>query len=191
MAYNKIIYAGKTLIDLTEDTVDVDHLLTGITAHSRSGEILTGECSFDSDTSDATALATEVLNGKTVYARGEKVTGTMVNNGACNLEIYYKDHAPSIPIGYHDGSGKAGIAADEKLKLIPANIKQGVELLGIVGASRPVEDLTIQTKTVTPESTKKLVVPDEGYDYLSQVTVSAIPYSEILNDAGGITVKIG
>ncbi len=36
MAYNKIIYGGKTLIDLTGDTVTADRLLKGTTAHDMS-----------------------------------------------------------------------------------------------------------------------------------------------------------
>ena len=33
-------------------------------------------------------------------------------------------------------------------------------------------------------------LPDEGYDYLSQVTVAAIPYVESDNAAGGKTATI-
>ena len=35
--YNKIIYGGKTLLDLTADTVTPDKLAEGITAHDKSG----------------------------------------------------------------------------------------------------------------------------------------------------------
>ena len=79
MAYNKIIYGGKTLIDLTGDTVTADRLLKGATAHDMSGEAITGTCTFDSDTSNATAVVAEILAGKTAYARGSKVTGINFN----------------------------------------------------------------------------------------------------------------
>lgn len=39
---NKVDYNGKTLIDLTGDTVTPDTLLTGVTAHNAQGEIVTG-----------------------------------------------------------------------------------------------------------------------------------------------------
>ena len=43
MAYNKVDLAnGQVLIDLTADTVTADKLQTGITAHDRSGAIITG-----------------------------------------------------------------------------------------------------------------------------------------------------
>lgn len=40
--YNKVIYDGNTLIDLTGDTVDAGSLLKGTTAHDRSGAQING-----------------------------------------------------------------------------------------------------------------------------------------------------
>lgn len=42
MATNKVVYFGQTLIDLTEDTVDSEHLLEGYVAHNASGEEIVG-----------------------------------------------------------------------------------------------------------------------------------------------------
>ena len=42
MAKNKIIYGNETLIDLTDDTVTPENLLSGATAHDRSGEPIQG-----------------------------------------------------------------------------------------------------------------------------------------------------
>ena len=39
---NKVIYGNKTLIDLTSDTIASDKMETGITAHSSSGDPITG-----------------------------------------------------------------------------------------------------------------------------------------------------
>lgn len=190
MAYNKIIYGGKTLIDLTADTVTPDKLLVGATAHDKSGATITGECAFDSDTTDATAAVAEVLEGKTFYARGSKATGTMPNQGAVSGEIDTKDEEFTVPQGYHDGSGKVKIANVEKAKIIPENIKKDVTVLGVTGTLEPSSAVTAQSKTVTPSATKQTVLPDPGYDYLSQVDVEAIPYVETENSAGGITVTI-
>lgn len=46
MAVNKFVYNGVVKIDLTEDTVDVDNLLSGYTAHKKDGTIITGEVDF-------------------------------------------------------------------------------------------------------------------------------------------------
>ena len=42
MAYNKVVYGGKTLMDLTGDSVTPDKLLAGETAHDKSGEAIPG-----------------------------------------------------------------------------------------------------------------------------------------------------
>ena len=97
----------------------------------------------------------------------------------------------AIAQGYHDGSGKVTILDTEKAKLIASNIKQGITILGVEGTLEPSSAVTVQSKTVTPTKDQQVVLPDEGYDYLSQVTVNAIPYVETENSAGGLTVTIG
>lgn len=41
--YNKVVYCGKTLIDLTQDTVTPKKLIKGYTAHSADGNIIDGD----------------------------------------------------------------------------------------------------------------------------------------------------
>lgn len=74
---NKVIYGGRVLIDLTGDTVDPSKLLKGSKAHDKSGAQIEGACTFDVDSTDATAVAAEILFGKTAYVSGNKLTGTM------------------------------------------------------------------------------------------------------------------
>lgn len=190
MAINKIIYGGNVLIDLTGDTITPDKLADGVKAHDASGAQITGTNTYDADTQDATAAAAEILSGKTAYVRGSKVTGTMKNNGGVTGTISSKSEQYTIPQGFHDGSGKVSIDATEQAKLIPANIREGVTVLGVEGAMSGTEDANPQAKTVTPTITAQTVLPDEGYNYLSLVTVEAIPYNESDNAAGGKTVTI-
>lgn len=191
MGKNKIIYGGNVLIDLTADTVSADKLLSGITAHDKSGEIIEGTCTYDSNTQDATVAVAEMLSGKTAYARGSKLTGTMPNNGAVTGSIETKDGTFSIPLGFHDGSGVVSISLAEQAKLIAANIKSGIEILGVIG-SYSGEAVTAQSKdNIVPKTTAQTILPDPEFDYLSQVVVTAIPYTESANSAGGITVTIG
>lgn len=42
MAINKVVYGGNTLVDLTGDTVTADKILSGYTAHDKSGASITG-----------------------------------------------------------------------------------------------------------------------------------------------------
>lgn len=193
MAISKVVYGGNTLIDLTADTIKADKLLKGFTAHGADGEVINGACDFDVNSSETTAAAAEILSGKTAAVKGTVVTGTMKNNGAVNGTISAKDGQYTVPQGYHDGSGKVFIASTEQAKLIPENIREGVTVLGVEGIMSGTEDANPQAKEVTPSTVEQVVLPDsdEGYNYLSQVTVAAIPYSETDNPAGGKTVTIG
>jgi hypothetical protein len=187
---NKVIYGNRTLIDLTGDTVQADKILSGYTAHDKSGAPVTGSCNFDVNSQDGTAAVAEILTGKTAYARGTKLTGTMPNRGSVNGTINAADGSYTIPMGFHDGSGSVAIDGTEQAKIVPGNIKSGVEILGVTGTYSG-EAITAQSKSVTPSTSAQTVQPDSGYDYLSAVTVAAIPYTESDNAAGGKTVTIG
>lgn len=188
---NKVIYDGEVLMDLTADTITADKLLKDITAHDKSGAPIVGTCPFDVDSSEATAAVGEILEGKTAFARGAELTGTMKNNGAVAGVISAKEEEYTVPQGFHDGSGKVAIAAAEQAKLVPANIREGVIVLGVEGTMSGSEDSKPQAKSVTPTAEEQVVLPDEEYNCLSQVTVAAIPYVETENAAGGTTVTIG
>ena len=187
---NKLVVGNDVKFDLTGDTVAPNTLLTGATAHDKSGAQITGTCSYDSDTSDATVAVAEILKDKTAYARGAKIVGTMPNNGPKNYTISDLNDQ-TIAMGFYDGSGKISFDSAEKAKIIPANIKNGVSILGVQGTMTGQEDLNIQSKTITPTFTAQTILPDDGYDYLSQVVVSAIPMTESENTAGGLTLTIG
>ena len=190
MGISKVIYGNTTLVDLTSDTVVASKLAYGYTAHGADGELVTGSNTYDADTSDADATAGEILSTKTAYVNGNKLAGTMPNRGGVTGTISTVDGTYTIQNGYHDGSGTVEISSTEQAKIIESNIKSGVEILGVTGTYTG-EAISAQAKTATPYTTQQTVLPDNGYDYLSQVTVSAISYTETLNAQGGYTVTIG
>jgi hypothetical protein len=189
---NKVIYGGNTLIDLTGDTVTAADVLSGVKFHLPSGASGTGTCAFDVDSSECTAAVAEVLATKTFAKGGAVLTGTMPNRGGVTGTISTKAQEYTIAQGYHDGSGKVSIASTEQAKIIASNIRNGVSILGVTGTMSGSEDVKAQSKTVTPTTESQTVLPDSPtYNYLTQVTVNAIPYTETDNAAGGKTVTIG
>ena len=191
MAVSKIVIGDVVELDLERDTIKADKLLKGYTAHDKDGNPITGTCEFDANTSNSTATEDELVEGATAWANGVKLEGKLPNKGGVNGTISSKDGAFSIPYGLHDGSGKVTISDTEKAKLIPSNIRQGVSLLGVEGDMTGTEGVKAQAKTVTPSLEAQEIVPDAGYNYLSQVTVAAIPVTRTTNASGGVTIKIG
>lgn len=188
---NKVIIGNDVKLDLTGDDVTPEKLSKGIKAHDKSGAPIVGTNTNDADTSEDTATAAEILLSKTAHVKGTKLTGTMPNNGAKTLNITEKDAPVTIPMGFHDGSGSAQIAEAEAAKLIPANIREGITVLGVVGSMSGNEGMKPQAKTVTPTFAQQEILPDETYNCLSSVKVAAIPVTYTDNDQGGQTLKVG
>lgn len=181
---------GTVLIDLTTDTAERADVLSGKYFHLKTGERTTGTCTYDSNTTDANAVASEILSGRTAYVNKNKITGEMTNNGAVTGTITTKAQTYTIPAGYHSGLGGVSISATEQNKIIASNIKSGISILGVTG-SYSGEAVDVTPVNVTPYLTSQTVLPPSGYDYISQVNVSAIAVTESDNAAGGKTVTIG
>ena len=188
---NKVVYGGTTLIDLTADTVTSYALLSGVTAHNKAGAPVTGTCDWDSNTTDANATASELLLNKTAYVNKVKITGQMPNNGSANITVV-DTSGTTIPIGFYDGSGKAAIDSTSLANLIPTNIRRGIEILGVEGTLSPEDQLVVGAASATPYTTSYTITAASlNYDYITQITVASIAYTEVDNQQGGKTVTIG
>lgn len=190
---NKVVLSnGTVLIDISTDTIEKSDVINKKTFHDKSGAPQVGTCTYDMDTSSATALASEILASKTAGVNGKMVTGTMVNNGAQVSTISTKDQEVIIKNGFHDGSGKVSIATEEQAKIIGDNILEGVTILGVKGTRKPASGLKIETaKSVAPSFEAQTITPSTGFDAMAQVNVSAISVTKTLNSAGGYTVTVG
>lgn len=189
---NKVVLGSETLIDLTGDDISASDILSGKKAHLPSGAPVTGTCQYDANTSDATATAAEILNGKTAYKAGSKVTGSMPNIGKQTGKITAKAQSVIISKGYHDGSGAVSIDSTEQAKIVAGNIKNGVKILGVDGTYTGSELIKATAGEATPTLSAQTILPsDEGdFDYFTQFIVDAIPVTRVDNTAGGITVSI-
>lgn len=187
---NKVVLSdGTVLIDLTMDDVKPEHVQKGIKFHDKTGAEKTGTNTKTVDASGVTAESAEVLAGETFGRGSEVATGTMPNNSGKDVIVTGKT-GTSIPRGYYDGSGVAKISEEDAEKIVPANIKEGVTILGITG-SFGADDISSQSKEVKPTFADQQISPDSGYSFLSGVLVKAIPVLYTDNNAGGQTVTIG
>lgn len=182
---------GTILLDVSTDTAEKADVLSGKYFHLKTGERTTGTCTYDSNTTDANAAASEILSGRTAYVNKNKITGEMPNNGAVTGTISTKAQTYTIPAGYHSGLGTVSIASTEQNKIIASNIKSGISILGVTG-NYSGEAVTAGAVNVTPYLTAQTILPSSiSKDYISQVNVSAIAITESDNAAGGKTVTIG
>lgn len=190
---NKIIYGNEVLIDLTQDDVTAADVASGKKFHLSSGAEGVGTNTYDADTTDATAVAAEILATKTAYKSGNKLIGTMPNRGQQNGTINTKTGSVIIQQGYHDGSGTVSIDSAEQAKLIATNIREGITVLGVTGTMSGNEGVKATQASITPYTTAQTITPADLGDYnsISQINIAAISYTESDNSAGGVTVTIG
>lgn len=100
------------------------------------------------DTAPADISAGDVLAGKTGFGPSGEVDGSMPNNGSVSGDISVKAGAVTVPAGYTSG-GTVQISAAEQSKIIPANIKSGVTLLGVAGS--------LALPSISQDSTTKIL----------------------------------
>lgn len=100
------------------------------------------------DTSEGTAASGDILTGKKAYNASGEVSGGMANNGSTSGTISTKAGTVSIPEGYTSG-GTVKISDTEQAKIIGANIKSGVTILGQAGS--------LTTPTISQNSTTKIL----------------------------------
>lgn len=159
------------------------------------------------DTSDATATASDIVEGKTAYVKGNKITGNVLevtdSNGSLFGDAYYDSRGrfiisatqPVEDVLYRKGATvstyvSGGSLGDAKASDVVAGktftSSSGIKITGSHSCSSGSTTPTLQSKSVSPSESSQTVTPDSGYDGLSQVTVSAISNTYV---GSGITKK--
>ena len=102
------------------------------------------------NTEDATATASQILDGATAYVNNERIIGTMVDNGAINQSLTTSSTSYTIPEGYHNGSGKVSITTETK-SVTPTKSSQTVS---------PSSDKVLSSVTVNAIPNEYVVTTD-------------------------------
>lgn len=161
------------------------------------------------DTSDATATASDIAKDKTAYVNGSKITGTVstvdgissifaenntnymslsgdtfrVKYTFANDELYRSGSQFCID---HYATTLGNATAADVVSGKTFTSANGIKITGTHSCSSGSTTPTLQSKSVSPSESSQTVTPDSGYDGLSQVTVSAISNTYV---GSGITKK--
>lgn len=121
------------------------------------------------DSSDATATAAQILSGATAYVDGEKVEGSMPNNGAVEETLDASTASYTIPAGYHSGAGTVSVSLETK-SATPTKSPQTIaptegKLLSSVSVEaipETYQDVSAATATAADVLTGKAIVTSAG-----------------------------
>lgn len=123
-----------------------------------------------------TATAAQVLSGYTfTNASTVDATGTMVNNGAVNQALSING-SYTIPVGYHNGSGKVtqSITTKAAATYTPGDTAQTIAAGQYISGVQTISAVPTETKTVTAGTSATTVNRTSG-KYMTSVTVNPTP----------------
>lgn len=119
MAVNKVEYAGKVLLDLTEDTVTADMMESGAKAHDKTGALITGSIPVNDTLTNASISESDLDFIKMQSSYGELRFVTI------NPRIYSKNEEKMILKG-NEQRCKISVIASYFGSASPADVRKGI-----------------------------------------------------------------
>ena len=116
MAVNKVEYAGKVLLDLTEDTVTADMMESGVKAHDKTGALITGSIPVNDMLTYAAISESDLDYIKTHTSYGELCVVTI------NSNIYPKNEETRLMVTLMKLQNHSGVVRLQLFTLLMAQI---------------------------------------------------------------------
>ena len=188
MAYNKIIYGGDTLIDLTSDTVTADKMLSGTTAHNKAGVVVQGhiitKSSSDLTASGATitapagyyatAASKSVSSGSATPAASISGSSATVSTGTNTLTFTKSiSNTPQVSAGYIS----SGTAGNTSVSLTASITTKAAATITPGTSNQTIASGTYLTGTQTISGDANLV----GSNIISGISIFGVSGSVVIN----------
>ena len=184
MAISKLILDGEVQMDVTQDTVTPNSLLSGYTATAASGDKITGNIETKS-ASDVSIDGPLVTVPEGYYDTTQTKTVQSGSVGTPTITKSVQNHTATITASVTASEGyilnqtktsqSATVAASELVsgsKTIQENSTVDVTDYAEVVVDVPPHN---QNKTVNPTTSQQIVTADTGYTGLGEVVVTAMP----------------
>lgn len=188
MAYNKVIYGGSTLIDLTEDTITANDLLNGVTAHDKSGTSITGNIA--SKTSSNLTVSGATVTAEAGYYSSQ--VSKSVATGSASTPATTITANPSISV---NSSGLITATTSATQNVTPTvsagYVSSGTAGTITVNGSNTSQLTTLGATTYNTSTTNQTIASGRyltGTQTIRAVTYSGLNASDI---AEGVTITIG
>lgn len=186
MSINKVVYDAKVLIDLTEDSINAEDLVKGVTAHNKKGEPITGTMPSVHDILGTYGTVTpSTMRGETGYTEVAIITTPKDNislrDSFSNDVTYGMIPQNGVNLRTIVEADKFGDAeASDVTKDKTFTSAAGVKVSGTMAEAKKFQCVSFELSEETSDSGTKYInfTPRSGYPHFSPAADSNVDLSK-------------
>lgn len=162
--------SATVLLDISDDTVTTESLLSGYTAHDSMGRAIVGQAVPSTDNISGVYVTDPETGEKLIDFELPSGTLNITANGQYDVAEYAGVNVAVPTSGGGSTLGTKTITANGTYDATDDSLDGYSSVAVNVPSSAP----NLQTKSATPSTSAQTITPDSGYDGLSSVSISAI-----------------